>query len=115
MKIITEKITKKEFIEKHSNYFKSLTKAVVDIKKEVIAVDADLHADLETLLLEDGSRQDDLWGINLYPQNKRNDFIEYTSLINIRPHQDNSSMEVKNPAVRDKINTIVDKLIDYGA
>ncbi len=115
MKIVSDKITKDELIEKYSNYFKSLIKAVVDIKKEIIAIDAELHADLETLLLEDNSRQDDLWGINLYPQNKKNDFIEYTSLINIRPHQDNSSMEVKSPAVRDKINAIVDKFIDYGA
>lgn len=115
MKIIADKITKQELIEKYSNYFKGLIKVVVDIKKEVIALDAELHADLEAHLLENSSKQDDLWGINLYPQKEKRDFIEYTSLINIRPHQDNPAMEVKSPAIRDKINAIVDKLINYDA
>ena len=56
------------------------------MKKEVIALDAELHADLEAYLLERGSDQEDLWGINLYPKKERKDFIEYTVLINIRPH-----------------------------
>jgi len=115
MKIITNKITKKELAENYSNYFKTLIKAVVDIKKEIIALDAELHADLEAYLLENSSKQDDLWGINLYPLKERRDFIEYTSLINIRPHQDNAAMEVKSDAIRRQINAIVDKLVDYGA
>ena len=115
MESISAKITKEELIEKYSNYFKGLIKAVVDIKKEIIALDAELHADLEAYLLENGSKQDDLWGINLHPQKERSVFIEYTSLINIRPHQDNPAMEVKSPAIRDKINYVVNKLIDYGA
>ena len=60
-----------------------MCKAVVDIERNVCAVDAELHADLESLLLENGSLQENLWGVNLYPLKQKFDFIEYTSLINI--------------------------------
>lgn len=112
MKIISSKITKKEIIEKYLTYFKTMTKAVVDIKKEVIALDAELHSDLEVCLLENNSKQENLWGINLYPYKDKNDFIEYTALINIRPHQNNRSMEIEDQTIRKKIEEIVYKLID---
>ena len=113
MKIVSTKITKRELINKYCGYFKTLLKAVVDIKKGVIALDAELHADLEAYLLERGSKQEDLWGINLYPEKERKDFIEYIALINIRPHQDNYSMEIENDQIKEKIREIVDKLVDY--
>lgn len=113
MKIIDSKITRKELIEKHLGYFKTLTKAVVDIGKEVIAIDAELHSDLEAYLLEHGSQQENLWGINLYPFKEKKDLIEYTALINIRPHQNNRAMEIENLEIKEKIRKIIDKLIDY--
>ena len=113
MEIIRQRITRKQLVENHLSYFKSVTKAVVDVGKGLIAVDAELHADLEAHLLEQGSNQEDLWGINLYPFRKQDEFIEYTALINIRPHQENSSMEVEDSVIRDKIERIVDRLIDY--
>lgn len=113
MKIVNTKITKRELIDKYCSYFKTLLKAVVDIKKGVIALDAELHADLEAYLLEKGSNQEELWGINLYPEKERKDFIEYTALINIRPHQDNYAMEIENDQIKEKIREIVDKLVDY--
>jgi len=112
MKIIDSKTTKKELIEKHLSYFKTLTKAVVDIENETVAIDAELHSDLEAGLLEKGSKQENLWGINLYPLKGKDDFIEYTALINIRPHQDNNSMEIEDPRIRKQIRKIIDKLID---
>lgn len=115
MKIIDTKITKRELIDKYCGYFKTLIKTVVDIKKEVIALDAELHADLEAYLLERGSKQEDLWGINLYPQKEKEDFIEYTALINIRPHQNNYSVEIEDDLIKEKIREIVDKLVDYEA
>ena len=90
-----------------------MSKAVVDVEKEIMAVDGELHSDQESELLAGGSKQEDLWGINLYPSRNREDFIEFTSLINIRPHQGNFSMEVDDRAVREKIKTIVFNLIDY--
>ncbi|MDO8735016.1 MAG: DUF5674 family protein [Elusimicrobiota bacterium] len=113
MKIIETKIKKSELIKKYLSYFKTVAKVVVDIEKEIIAVDAELHSDLEAYLLENGSEQENLWGINLYPFKNKTDFIEYTALINIRPHQYNSSMEVENRKIKAGIRKIVDKLIDY--
>jgi hypothetical protein len=83
----------------------------VDIKKNLIAVDAEMHADLEQLLLKEGSSQQDLWGANIYPQRKKKDQIEYTSLINIRPAIGNRSMEVTDPRIRKKIQIIVKELL----
>ena len=92
-KILNKTITKQDLLNNYMTYFTSMIKAVVDINKEIIAIDADLHADMESELLEKGSLQENLWGINLFPDNTKDDFIEYISLINIRPHQDNCSME----------------------
>ncbi|MFH0948530.1 MAG: DUF5674 family protein [Elusimicrobiota bacterium] len=113
MEIVDKKITKSELVRKFLNYFETVSKAVVDIEKEIIAIDAELHSDLEAYLLENGSEQENLWGINFYPFKNKTDFIEYTALINIRPHQDNRSMEVENPEIKEKIKKIVDKLIEY--
>ena len=92
--------------------FGNLVKAVVDIDKEIIAIDGELHADEEALLLESGSKQSDLWGINLYPEFfGKDDFIEFDSMINLRPSQDNRSRGVKNEATRKKIIQTVNKLV----
>jgi len=115
MQIVKSKITKKELAQKHLSYFKTMVKAVVDIKEELIAIDAELHSDLEELLLDNGSKQKDLWGINLYPLQSKKNFIEYTSFINIRPSQDNYSMEIANKAIQKKIENIVKKLIDHDS
>lgn len=94
-----------------SKMFDNLVKAVVDIEKEKMAVDADLHADEEKLLLEDGSEQTDLWGINIYPDKEDSEFIEFDSMINIRPAQNNRTRDVADPKIRKKIINIVNKLV----
>lgn len=91
--------------------FGNLVKAVVDIEKELIAVDAELHSDLEALLLEDGSKQKSLWGINLYPEIQGDDFIEFDSMINMRPSQGNRSRGIEDKELRNKIIGIVAKRI----
>lgn len=98
-------------MKNHSNFFRNMIKAVVDIENEIIAVDAELHADLEAFLLEEGSKQEDLWGINLYLEKEKKDWIEYTALINIRPSLNNRWMEIENQKVRKRIENIVKKLI----
>jgi hypothetical protein len=90
-----------------------MCKAVVDIENQIIAVDAELHADQESQLLEDGSLQQNLWGINLHPGKADDNFIEYTSLINIRPHDNNCSMEIESSETREKIRQIVETLIRH--
>ena len=88
-----------------------MIKAVVDIEKSIMAVDAELHADLESALLGRGSVQENLWGINLYLEKKINDWIDYVALINIRPSMENRSMEIQDPKIRDKIKKIVESLV----
>jgi len=90
-----------------SAMFGDLVKAVVDIRREVMAVDAELHSDEEALLIELGSEQEDLWGINLYPALPGNDLVEFDSMINLRPSQGNRSRGVEDAAVRERILAIV--------
>ena len=113
MKILNSKITRQELIEKYLTCFKTVTKVVVDIEKRVLAIDAELHSDLEACLIEHGSNQENLWGINLYPKKPKDDFIEYTALMNIRPHQNNRSMEIEDINIKEKIKNIIDSFVDY--
>jgi hypothetical protein len=92
--------------------FGNLVKAVVDIEKGVMAIDAELHADEEAALLAAGSAQENLWGINLYPEfSGKDDFVEFDSMINLRPSQHNMSRGIDSPKIRKKIRAIVSKLI----
>ena len=110
MKIITGSF-KRDELDQMAAMFGDLVKAVVDVDREIIAVDAELHSDLEALLLEDGSRQQSLWGINLYPQLQGEQFVEFDSMINMRPSQGNRSRSVDNAEIRKKIIEIVAKRI----
>ena len=112
MKLIDKKISKKELQKIAEERFGDLVKAVVDITKEIMVVGGELHSDEESMLLEKhGSMQNDLWGINLYPVNTDDQFIEFDSIINIRPSIDNRSRDVTNPKIRKKIIDIINKLI----
>ena len=91
--------------------FKNMVKAVVDIEREVIAVDSELHSDLEALLLDNGSLQKNLWGINLYPDSDEEGFVEFDSVINLKPSQKNMSRGVDNEQLRNKIIEIINKRI----
>ena len=91
--------------------FGNLVKAVIDIEKGVMALDADLHADQEALLLENGSTQENLWGINIYPDLPKEQRIEFDSMINLRPSFGNHSRSVDNPEIQKKIIEIISRLI----
>ena len=96
--------------------FGELIKAVVDIKKGVMALGGELHADEEQLLLDKGSAQADLWGINLYPAKFGTEgFIEFDSMINLRPSQANMSRGVEDAAARRAITEVVNKLVVKNA
>lgn len=112
MKIIRdEKITIAELKEMSKKMFGNLVKAVVDVEQELMAVDAALHADQEAHLLENGSEQEHLWGINIYPDLNGEDMIEFDSMINLRPYQGNKSRSVEDVILRKKIIKIVASLI----
>lgn len=111
MLILNQPISRDELKSIAANTFGDMVKAVADVRRGLIAIDADLHADLERYLLENGSMQQDLWGFNLWVDEQGEDFIEFDSLINIRAWQGNPSRDVLDPEVRSAIAGIVNKYI----
>jgi len=111
MEIITQQATLVELERMAERMFGNMVKAVVDVDREVLAVDGELHSDLEALLIENGSKQQSLWGINLYPEMKGDDFVEFDSMINMRPSQGNRSRGVESSQIRDRIVQVVAKRI----
>lgn len=113
MKTVTERdrISLDELRGLAAGRFGDLVKAVVDLERRIMIVDADLHADQEAELLADGSRQQDLWGINLYPDLQGSDWLEFDSMINLRPSFGNRSRGVDDPAIRNRIADLVGELV----
>ncbi len=111
MEILETPIAKDSLKKIAERTFGDMVKAVVDIDKELVAVDAVMHADLEALLLKNGSMQENLWGINFYPGQQGDNFLEYDSMINMRPTQGNMSRGVDDETVRMKIAAVVNKWI----
>jgi len=91
--------------------FGDMIKAVVDIEREIMAIGGEMHADEERILLEAGSRQDDLWGVNLYPDASGEGFVEFDSMINIRPRQNNRSRGVEDEKTKAAILEVIKKLV----
>lgn len=111
IKIISQPIPKAEAIEIAKEFYIDMVKGVVDIEKEIIALGGEYHMDANLLLIDNGSKQNDVWGFNIYPKLKNEDWIKYTSLINIRPAMNNNDMEVGDKNIRDKMKGIIEKLI----
>lgn len=111
IRVLEHPISRAELRTIAQEIFGDMVKAVVDVEKGVMAVGAELHADIETVLLERGSLQENLWGINLYPDITNDDWIEFDSMINIRPAQGNRSRSVGDLAIREKIATVVHRLV----
>lgn len=113
MKILETPITSAQLQACAPHYFGDMVKCVADTDRQLLAIDAELHSDLEALLLRSGSAQESLWGFNLYPGMDRDDedFIEFDSLINIRTWQGNRGRDVERPEIRERIREIVRKYI----
>ena len=111
IKIIQDEITLSDLKENAKKMFGNLVKAVVDTEKGIMAVFGELHSDEEAVLIDEGSKQQDLWGVNIYPDLKGKDSIEFDSMINLRPSQDNMTRGVDDPKIQKKIIAIVKKLI----
>ncbi len=110
-RILRERISRAELLRLAEEQFGDWIKAVVDVSREVMAVGGDLHADDEATLLADGSRQRDLWGINLYPGERGADWIEFDSMINVRPRDGNRSRGVDDERTRACIREVVGSLV----
>lgn len=111
IKIVENLIDINEIKEIAAHQFGDLVKTVVDIEHEIMAIGGDLHADEEAILIQNGSVQQNLWGINFYPEKDGSDRVEFDSMINLRPSQNNRSRDVENPKIREKIIKIVNALV----
>ncbi len=113
MRTVTESqpITLDDLRQMLGGRFSDMVKGVVDLRRAVLVVDADMHADEEAELLAEGSDQTDLWGINLYPDLPEPEWLEFDSMINLRPSFGNRSRGVDDPATRDAIASLIRRLV----
>ena len=88
-------------------FYVDMVKGVVDVEREVLALGGEWHMDANNFLIENGSLQKNIWGFNIYLDGR----IEYISLINIRPLQNNRTLEVEDPVLRDKMSVIIKRFI----
>ncbi len=112
MKVVKDKISIEELRQMAKAGFGDLVKAVVDVEMGCMVVDAELHADEEAFMIKDGSKQENLWGINIYPDLELDQRIEFDSMINLKPAQGNRTRSVEDQAVREKIINIINGLIE---
>jgi len=110
-RIVRTPIPRSDLAALAERQFGDMVKAVVDVSRGVMAIGGELHADEEALLLDDGSRQGDLWGINLYPAEPGPGWIEFDSMINVRPAQGNRSRDVEAETLREAIRRVVTALV----
>lgn len=111
--LIEQPIPLAELREIAAKRFGDMVKGVVDLEKGIMALGGDLHADEEAFLLQHGSVQENLWGINLYADLPMPEMVEFDSMINIRPRQNNRSRGVEDMSVRDKIIALINNLVKF--
>jgi len=110
IRIVREKIARDEVKKCAEETFGDMVKVVVDIERNVMTVGGELHADGEALLLEDGSRQEHIWGANIYPDNSEEDQIVFRALINIRPRTGNRSMQIESETIKGRVRKVIEDL-----
>lgn len=112
MTIVRDRIALIDLVALAEGRFGDLVKAVVDVDRGIMAVGGELHADDEAALLDDGSQQADLWGINLYPADHgQPDWLGFDSMINVRPSVGNRTRSVEDLTLRERIISIVEALV----
>lgn len=111
IRLIITPLTKAALQEIADERFGDMVKGVVDVEKGVLALGGELHADIEAFLLDHGSVQANLWGINLYPGMTFPEMVEFDSMINIRPSQGNKSRGVENVDTQKQILAVVEKYL----
>jgi hypothetical protein len=110
-RIIRTSITRADLKAIAAQQFGDMVKAVVDIDRRIMAIGAELHSDEEAMLLEDGSTQSVVWGVNLYPDEDGEGFVEFDSMINVRPAAGNRSRDVESETIRKRIREVVGVLV----
>ena len=111
IKVVDKKIAETELREIAKDFYVTMIKGVVDIEREIIAIGGEYHVDANTILIESGSNQRDVWGFNWYFGKDIYESIEYVSLINIRPQLGNRTMEVRDILLRDRMKIIILKYL----
>lgn len=94
----------KEMLEMLETY----VKLAVDIDRRILAGGGAMHADCESVLLDDGSLQEFIWGADWDPAAQQ---VTFESLINIRPRQNNPSMEILDPNIQEKVTETTRSLL----
>jgi hypothetical protein len=97
-----------EQLAQMSNEYESMIKIVVDIRRRILAGGGEMHSDCESVLLDDGSEQDDLWGANWYPADQE---IVFESLINIRPRLGNRGILIQSEDLRQQVESITREIL----
>lgn len=111
-RIVKDGISRDELRALAHEQYGDIIKAVVDVGQSIMGVGGELHVDIQSLLVEqEHSRGDTTWGINLYLDKTGEDFIEFDSMVNLKPALGNRSRGVENPEIQQKIREIVGKLV----
>jgi hypothetical protein len=109
--VVDRSISKADLRAMAERQFGDMVKAVVDVERGVMALGGDLHSDEEAVLLDQGSQQRHLWGVNLYPDQSAETWIEFDSMINVRPSSGNRSRYVDSPSIREAVTAVVNRLV----
>jgi uncharacterized protein DUF5674 len=112
IRVVRDTISRDELKEIAKQQFGDMVKAVVDVEQGIMAINGELHSDEEAALLDQGSAQRHLWGINLYPDKALGEWIEFDSMINVRPSGGNRSRYVESFEIREAVTRIVDRLVE---
>jgi hypothetical protein len=110
IRVIRDTVSRDELTEIAKQQFGDMVKAVVDVEQGIMAIGGELHSDEEAILLDQGAAQRHLWGINLYPDKPPTEWIEFDSMINVRPSGGNRSRYVESQETREVITRIVNRL-----
>jgi len=105
--ILQNKPTSEQVREMLTEY-ETMIKIVVDIRRRILAGGGEMHSDCESVLLEDGSEQADLWGANWYPAGQE---IVFDSLINIRPRLGNRSTLIQSEELRQQVESVTVEIL----
>ena len=114
IRIIKEKISLEELKSIAKERYGDMVKGVVDVEQKIMAIGGELHADEEAFLLDQGSKQKDLWGISIYADRPQEESLEFDSVINLRKWQNNITRGVDDKNLRDQIKVIVNDLIIWN-
>ncbi len=112
IKIIKDSINRSQLRQIAKERFGDLIKAAVDVEQEIMALGGELHIDEEVALIEqEGAKNENVWGINIYPDKESEEFVEFDSMINIKPNLGNRTRGIEDTLIKEKIKNIVNKLI----